>query len=154
MIQPQLGLACEISAYWFPGAKVRRRAGPQKRLGRLSRNNDPDFEFHRRACCSAEAASPPEAPRSVAGMESSAAAKSVVPPPADLVGTFPRSFAEVISGDGQSVSRERIRLDETGPFGTRKLRVSVKLAGRKWARLEVWDIAANGAFTQPVWLEQ
>ena len=23
---------------------------------------------------------------------------------------------------------------------------------RKWVRFEVWDVAANGAFTQPVWL--
>ena len=73
---------------------------------------------------------------------------------ADLEWTFPLSFAEVISGDGQSVTRERIRLEDTGPFGTRRLRVPLKLAGRKWARLEVWDIAANGAFTQPVWIEE
>jgi hypothetical protein len=25
--------------------------------------------------------------------------------------------------------------------------------GRRWLRFEVWDVAANGAFTQPVWLE-
>ena len=38
-------------------------------------------------------------------------------------------------------------------FGTRKLRLPLDLKGRTWVRLEVWDIAANGAFTQPVWLE-
>ena len=27
------------------------------------------------------------------------------------------------------------------------------LHGRRWVRLEIWDIATNGAFTQPVWLE-
>ena len=73
---------------------------------------------------------------------------------ADLEWTFPLAFAEVISGDGQSVSRERIPLENTGQFCTRKLRVPLKLAGRKWARLEIWDIAANGAFSQPVWLEE
>lgn len=73
---------------------------------------------------------------------------------ADPAWTFPLSFAEVTCGDGQSVSRERIRLEDTSPFGTRKLRVPVKLDGRKWARLEVWDIATNGAFTQPVWLKE
>ena len=26
------------------------------------------------------------------------------------------------------------------------------LTGRKWVRLEAWDIATDGAFTQPVWL--
>jgi hypothetical protein len=29
----------------------------------------------------------------------------------------------------------------------------VDLAGKKWARFEVWDIATNGAFTEPVWVE-
>jgi hypothetical protein len=29
----------------------------------------------------------------------------------------------------------------------------VDLKGAKWVRLEVWDIAANGAFSQPVWVE-
>jgi len=26
------------------------------------------------------------------------------------------------------------------------------LKGRTWVRFQIWDIAANGAFTQPVWL--
>jgi hypothetical protein len=29
----------------------------------------------------------------------------------------------------------------------------VDLKGAKWVRFEVWDIAANGAFSQPVWIE-
>ena len=73
---------------------------------------------------------------------------------ADLTWTLPLAFAEVITGDGQSVSRERIPLENTGPFGTRKLRIALKFAGRKWARLDVWDIAANGAFTQPVRIDE
>jgi hypothetical protein len=28
----------------------------------------------------------------------------------------------------------------------------VDLKGARWVRLEVWDSAANGAFSQPVWL--
>ena len=50
---------------------------------------------------------------------------------ADLTWTFPLAFAEVITGDGQSVSRDRIALENTGPFGTRKLRIPPQLAGRK-----------------------
>ena len=73
---------------------------------------------------------------------------------ADLEWTFSLEFAEVISGDGKGVSRDRIALENTGPFGTRKLRIPLKLADRKWVRLEVWDIASNGAFTQPVWIEE
>jgi hypothetical protein len=67
--------------------------------------------------------------------------------------TFPLSFAEVISGDGQRVYRERIDLADTACFGTRTLNLHPQLAGRRWVRLEVWDIAANGTFTQPVWIE-
>ncbi len=66
--------------------------------------------------------------------------------------TFPLRFAEIISGDGQKVYRERIDLSDTGPFGKRTLTLHPDLRGRKWARVEVWDVAVNGAFTQPIWL--
>jgi hypothetical protein len=66
--------------------------------------------------------------------------------------TFPLRFAEVISGDGREVFRERIDLADTEPFGTRTLTLQPELRGRKWVRFEVWDVAVNGAFTQPVWL--
>jgi hypothetical protein len=68
--------------------------------------------------------------------------------------TFPLRFAEVVSGDGTRVYRERIDLADTGPFGEQTISLQPNLAGRTWARFEVWDIAANGAFTQPVWLER
>jgi hypothetical protein len=70
----------------------------------------------------------------------------------NLEWTFPLGFAEIISGDGQKVFHQRIDLADTENFGTRKLRLPVDLKGRTWVRFEVWDIAANGAFTQPVWL--
>ncbi|HZN36765.1 MAG TPA: hypothetical protein VFB80_23205 [Pirellulaceae bacterium] len=72
---------------------------------------------------------------------------------AEVRWTFPLAFAEVISGDGQQVYRERIDLADTAAFGTRTLQLRPKLTGRRWVRLEIWDIAANGAFTQPVWIE-
>ena len=71
---------------------------------------------------------------------------------AQLEWTFPLAFAEIISGNGKSVRRQRVDLTDTESFGQRRLRVPVDLQGQKWARLEVWDIAANGAFTQPVWI--
>jgi hypothetical protein len=71
---------------------------------------------------------------------------------ASLEWTFPLAFAEIISGDGQRVFRQRIDLADSESFGTRKLRLPLDLKGRTWVRFEVWDIAANGAFTQPVWL--
>ena len=47
---------------------------------------------------------------------------------ADLEWTFPLAFAEVISGDGKSVSRERISLEKTGPFANRRMEAPSKLA--------------------------
>lgn len=67
--------------------------------------------------------------------------------------TFPLSFAEVISGDGQKVYRHRIELNTTEAFGNKQFSWPVNLKGRKWARVEVWDAAVNGAFTQTVYLQ-
>ena len=71
---------------------------------------------------------------------------------AELEWTFPMSFAEIVSGDGKQVFRQRVDLDETESFGKKALRIPVELKGRTWVRLEAWDIAGNGAFTQPVWI--
>jgi hypothetical protein len=71
---------------------------------------------------------------------------------AKLEWTFPLSFAEVVSGDGRQVYRQRIDLSDTESFGARELKLAIDLKGRTWARLEVWDCARNGAFTPPVWL--
>lgn len=71
----------------------------------------------------------------------------------DINWTFPLNFAEIISGDGNEVYRERINLEETQAFGKQRFNFTTDLKGRKWVRVEVWDVAANGAFTQFVWLE-
>ncbi len=68
--------------------------------------------------------------------------------------TFPLRFAEIISGDGQKVHRQRLDLTQTKEFSSYSIAAHPDLRGRKWVRLEVWDIAANGAFTQPVWLTE
>jgi hypothetical protein len=67
--------------------------------------------------------------------------------------TFPMQYAEIVSGDGQKVYRERIILANTLPFGEQVFNLSVNLTGRKWVRLEAWDVAANGAFTQTIWIK-
>lgn len=66
--------------------------------------------------------------------------------------TFPLNFVEIISGDGEQVFREKFDLNQTEAFGLQNFLFSVNLSNRKWLRLEVWDIAANGAFTQTVYL--
>jgi len=67
--------------------------------------------------------------------------------------TFPLSFVEIVSGDGVKVYRDRINLNTTEAFGKKAFSWPLNLKGRKWARVEAWDIATNGAFTQMVWLE-
>lgn len=71
---------------------------------------------------------------------------------ADVEWTFPLSFAEVVSGDGGQVFRQKVDLSDCDSFGSKKIRVPLDLKGRTWVRFEIWDIAGNGAFTQPVWI--
>lgn len=63
--------------------------------------------------------------------------------------TFPPAFAEIVSGDGKRIHRDRIELNGA-PFGSRTIEKRIDLRGRKWVRIEVWDVAANGAYTPPV----
>jgi hypothetical protein len=71
----------------------------------------------------------------------------------DAEWTFPLRFAIVSSGDGRRVFHDIIDLTQTGAFGRQEFRETIDLRGRHWVRLEVWDVASNGAFTQPVWIE-
>ncbi|TCD08548.1 hypothetical protein EZ449_11940 [Pedobacter frigidisoli] len=67
--------------------------------------------------------------------------------------TFPLSFVEIVSGDGNKVYREHINLNTTTAFGKQTFSWPANLKGKKWVRVEAWDIAANGAFTQMIWIE-
>ncbi|HYH02405.1 MAG TPA: hypothetical protein VEC37_04850, partial [Bacillota bacterium] len=67
--------------------------------------------------------------------------------------TFPLEYIDIISGDGEKVYHEKINLRDTRSFGSKEFLLPVNLSSRKWVRVEVWDIASNGAFTQTVWLE-
>ncbi len=68
--------------------------------------------------------------------------------------TFPMNFVEIISGDGEKVFRERIDLRNTEAFGNQSFSFTPNLAGRKWVRVEAWDFAVNGAFSQTFYLDQ
>lgn len=70
---------------------------------------------------------------------------------ADVAWTFPLRMLEVVWGDGRQTHRTMVELDSTGQFGRRKFDLAAPAPGAKWARFAVWDVAANGAFTQPVW---
>ena len=72
----------------------------------------------------------------------------------DLKWTFPLARAEIITGDGREIKRQTIDLSATEAFGEMTLKVDVDVAGQRWLRVEVWDVATNGAFTQPVYLHK
>jgi hypothetical protein len=67
---------------------------------------------------------------------------------AEVEWTLPLAFAEVITGDGQSVKRQRVDLSTTGEMGRERFEWKLEDNGAKWARLEVWDVARDGAYTQ------
>ena len=65
--------------------------------------------------------------------------------------TFPLRMAEIVWGDGAATHRQIFPLEETQQFGNTKFRWEAAAPNWKWARLAVWDVAGNGAFTNPVW---
>ncbi len=67
--------------------------------------------------------------------------------------TFPLNFVEIISGDGKDVFREKVDLASTQSFGRQTFKLKTNLKNKTWVRVEVWDVSANGAFTQQVWLQ-
>ena len=70
----------------------------------------------------------------------------------DLKWTFPLAYAEIVTGDGRKTSRHQVDLSSTGSFGEASLEIDADVTDQRWLRLEVWDVATNGAFSQPVWL--
>jgi hypothetical protein len=72
---------------------------------------------------------------------------------ANLEWTYPLSHMNIISGDGDEIYKERVELADTREFDSRTLQLQTDLRGRTWVRIEVWDIARNGAFTQPIWMD-
>lgn len=70
----------------------------------------------------------------------------------DLEWTFPLKSVRWVSGDGERTYHQEIDLADTEAFGRKTIVTPLDLRGRRWVRAEAWDIAGNGAFTQPVWL--
>ena len=68
-----------------------------------------------------------------------------------VVWTFPLRMAEIIWGDGKETHRQIIPLTDTKEFDQREFTWQMTAPDWKWARLALWDIAGNGAFTTPTW---
>jgi hypothetical protein len=73
---------------------------------------------------------------------------------ANLEWTFPLEFVEVVWGDGKTIDRQIIRVTDLPPYGSKKFAIPFNAAGKSWVRFAAWDSAGNGAFVQPVWLNQ
>jgi hypothetical protein len=65
--------------------------------------------------------------------------------------TFPLEMAEIVWGAGNETHRKTIPLTETLPYGDFWFADEAESPNWEWARFAVWDVAANGAFVNPVW---
>ncbi|MGA3035143.1 MAG: hypothetical protein ABSD70_17790 [Terracidiphilus sp.] len=70
---------------------------------------------------------------------------------ARISSTFPLQIAELVWGDGASTHRQIIDLESTPSFDDHGYSWLVETPGWKWARFAVWDVAGDGAFTNPIW---
>ncbi len=67
---------------------------------------------------------------------------------------FPPAFAEITWGDADGVHKRKLSLAEEMEFGRKMLTIAADLSAANWVRFEIWDVARNGAFTQPFWLRE
>jgi hypothetical protein len=70
---------------------------------------------------------------------------------AQVAWTFPLQMAEVVWGDGKETHHEIIALDSTRGFGSNEFEWRATTPRWTWVRVAVWDIAGDGAFTNPTW---
>jgi len=65
---------------------------------------------------------------------------------------FPPAFAEITWGDANGVHKWKQSLMDKREFETQQITFATNLSSANWVRFETWDVARNGAFTQPYWL--
>jgi len=65
--------------------------------------------------------------------------------------TFPPAFSEITWGDAKGIHKKKLDLADQGEFEKQQVSISADLGAANWVRFELWDVARNGAFTQPVW---
>jgi hypothetical protein len=70
---------------------------------------------------------------------------------ARISSTFPLRIAELVWGDGVNTHHQLIDLNSTPAFDDHEYSWLVDTPGWRWARFAVWDVAGDGAFTNPVW---
>jgi hypothetical protein len=65
--------------------------------------------------------------------------------------TFPLALAEIVWGDGRETHHKMIDLVASTQFGSDEFTWTLEEPTWKWARLAVWDVAGDGAFTNAFW---
>jgi hypothetical protein len=65
--------------------------------------------------------------------------------------TFPLRMAELVWGDGKATHRKIVDLESTPAFDDHAYSWVIDTPGWTWARFAVWDVAGDGAFTNPIW---
>ncbi len=67
---------------------------------------------------------------------------------------FPPAFAEITWGDANGIHKLKKPITDGLEFTTGQIVIDADLSGANWVRFEAWDIARNGAFTQPFWFAE
>ena len=67
--------------------------------------------------------------------------------------TAPEFKQQLVDVIGQGAQTVIVDLTDTTSFGKERITIPAELADQKWVRVEIWDVATNGAFTQPVWID-
>jgi hypothetical protein len=73
---------------------------------------------------------------------------------ARISSTFPLRIAEVVWGDGTSTHRQVFDLQSAPAFDDHEYTWLARTPGWTWARFAVWDVAGDGAFTNPIWRDR
>ena len=73
---------------------------------------------------------------------------------AELEWYFPPAFARIVWGDAAGIHRKNLPLVDEREAGRRRFTWDQDLSTANWVRFEAWDVARNGAFTQPFWFRE
>ena len=73
---------------------------------------------------------------------------------ARISSTFPLRIAELVWGDGVHTLHQVIDLQSTPAFDSHDYSWLIETPGWRWARFAVWDVAGDGAFTNPTWRDR
>jgi hypothetical protein len=79
-------------------------------------------------------------------LQGSGAARAI---DADVDYTFPLEMMEMVWGDGTRVGRTVVSGADAPPSGRQHVHLAIDAAAR-WVRFAAWDVAGNGALTQPM----